>query len=106
MEKQNLPYTISGKTLVYQMPRELDDHVAKQLCNELDRLVETYSVMELVLDFTQTEFMDSSGIGVVIGRSKTMHFREGTLSAANLGERVSAIFHAAGLSKIVQIKEI
>ena len=105
MEKKNFPYDLSGKTLIYQMPQELDHHVAQQLCYELDRLVETYAVMELVLDFAQTEFMDSSGIGVIIGRSKTMRFREGKLYAANLGERVSTIFHAAGLDKIVAIKE-
>lgn len=105
MDKMNFPYGIVGKTLTYQMPQELDQHVAQQLCVELDRLVETHMITQLVLDFSQTEFMDSSGIGVIIGRSKTMHFRGGSLSVANMGARVYTIFRAAGLDKLVSIKE-
>ncbi len=105
MENQIVSYEVRGKTLVYCMPKELDHHVAQELCRELDMLVESYQIMELVLDFAATEFMDSSGIGVIIGRSKTMQFREGVLCVTHLGERVSTIFRAAGLQKIVQVKE-
>ena len=72
--EQIIPYKVEGACLIYQMPAEVDHHVAKDMCRELDRLVETYRIKELVLDFSRTEFMDSSGIGVIIGRSKTMHF--------------------------------
>ena len=105
MDKMNFPYVIIGKRLSYQMPQELDQHVAQQLCAELDRLVETHAIVELELDFAQTEFMDSSGIGVIIGRSKTMRFRGGSLVVANMGARVNMIFKAAGLDRLVTIKE-
>ena len=49
--------------------------------------------------------MDSSGIGVVIGRSKTMGFRNGKLNVVHLSKRVDAIFKATGLYKIVGLKE-
>lgn len=115
MEKQITPtqdnwmittYQIKGSQLVYRMPRELDHHAAQQLCRELDMMVESYQIMELVLDFADTEFMDSSGIGVVIGRSKTMQFRGGILYVSHLRERVNGIFQAAGLHKIVKVKEV
>ena len=98
-------YQIKGSQLIYKMPKELDHHVADPLCKELDMLVESYQIMELVLDFKDTEFMDSSGIGVVIGRSKTMQFRGGILYVMHLRERVSRIFYTAGLYKIVKEKE-
>lgn len=105
MENFNVPYKVDGTSLVYKMPKEVDHHVAKDMCRELDMLVESYRIKELVMDFSQTEFMDSSGIGVVIGRSKTMHFYGGVLAACNIGKRVDTIFRSAGLYKVIRIKE-
>ncbi len=98
-------YRVEGNRLIYEMPQEVDHHVAKELCRELDMLIESYRVGELVLDFAQTGFMDSSGIGVVIGRSKTMQFRGGNVFACNIGKRVDTIFRSAGLYKIIKICE-
>lgn len=98
-------YDLRGRRLVYFMPKELDHHVAQQLCKELDMLVESLMVQELELDFEKTEFMDSSGIGVVIGRSKTMQFRGGRVSVSHLSRRLSLVFESAGLKRIVEVKE-
>lgn len=106
MNEMILNYEIKGKCLIYKMPKELDHHVAQSLCRELDQLVESYQITELILDFVRTEFMDSSGIGVIIGRSKTMKFREGKIYAANLNKRVNMIFTSAGLNKIVEVREV
>lgn len=106
MEQKTVSYQVERKGLTYVMPKELDHHVAETLCKELDMLIDAYQVKELILDFSQTEFMDSSGIGVIIGRSKMLQFREGTLYVTNMGKRVKAIFQAAGLYKIVNVKEI
>ena len=97
-------YEVKRSLLIYQMPKELDHHVAAQLCKELDMLVESFGIKELELDFSQTEFMDSSGIGVIIGRSKTMQFREGKLTASHMGRRIGMIFQSVGLEKIVEVK--
>ena len=97
-------YTVETGTLRYQMPREVDHHVAKEMCQELDRLIEAYGIVELVLDFSKTEFMDSSGIGVVIGRSKTMRFRGGNVSVTGVGKRVDTILRSAGIYRLLQTK--
>ena len=104
MEEMNRQYKVEGVKLVYQMPKEVDHHVAKDMCQELDRLIETYGITELILDFSRTEFMDSSGIGVVIGRSKTMRFRGGSIVATGIGKRVDTILRSAGLYQIIQVK--
>lgn len=104
MEKIARNYKVEGAVLTYTMPREVDHHIAKDLCQELDRLIETYGIIELVLDFSNTEFMDSSGIGVVIGRSKTMRFRSGNIAATGIGKRVDTILRSAGLYQILQKK--
>ena len=96
---------VKGKTLKYFMPKELDHHVAQSLCKELDMLIDSFALRELELDFKQTEFMDSSGIGVVIGRSKVMQFRGGRMSVSHLNRRVEMIFESIGLQKVVEVKE-
>lgn len=97
-------YEIRGHRLIFYMPKEVDHHVAQQLCKELDMLVEAFSVQELELDFAKTEFMDSSGIGVIIGRSKTMQYRGGKIKASHLSRRVAMVFQSVGLQKIVEVK--
>ena len=106
MEHNLLAYQIKGQALIYKMPKEIDQHVAGHLCKELDALIDAHFCKELILDFKETEFMDSSGIGVVIGRSKNMQFREGRVSVANLNARIQTIFEAIGLYQIVSIKEV
>lgn len=108
MEKRNLPgedYQVIGQRLTFYMPKELDHHVAQHLCKELDMLVDSFMIQELVLDFRDTEFMDSSGIGVIIGRGKNMQFRGGKVYAAHMGKRVKLIFDSAGLGRIVDVEE-
>lgn len=98
-------YYVEGARLVYQMPGEVDHHTAKELCGEMDRLIEGLGITELVLDFSRTEFMDSSGIGVVIGRSRTMGFRNGSITATGIGKRVDRILRSAGVYKILRVTE-
>ena len=98
-------YEIKGRTLCYIMPKEIDQHVAQTLCKELDMLIESFAISHLELDFSNTEFMDSSGIGVVIGRSKTMRFRSGKLAVSHLSDRIGKLFQTTGLTKLVEVKE-
>ena len=105
MEQQyEKKYEVKKSYMIYYMPKELDHHVAQSLCKELDMLIESFGIRELELNFKQTEFMDSSGIGVIIGRSKTMQFRGGKISASHLSRRVAMIFQSVGLEKMIEIK--
>ena len=88
--------------LTVTMPKEVDHHCANQIRMEADLLIEAYHVRKLIFDFSGTEFMDSSGIGVIIGRCKSMGFAGGEVSARNLNERLKKIFIVSGLQKIVK----
>lgn len=98
-------YEVRDGCLVVMVPKELDHHQANSLRAETDLLITTYRVRHLIYDFSETEFMDSSGIGVVIGRSRNMSFSGGDMTARNLNGRVQKIFEASGLKKIVTIEE-
>lgn len=100
-----LKYEITEDKLVVPMPKEVDHHVAKNLSREIDFMVDSWHVRKLVFDFSDTEFMDSSGIGVLIGRKKTMELYAGEVFAVNLGEHVEKIFEKSGLFRIICVDE-
>ena len=68
-------------------------------------LLRTYPVKNLVFDFQNTEFMDSSGIGMMIGRCKSMDFNGGEVAAENMNGRIQKIFLLSGLHKIIKVEE-
>ena len=98
-------YIMEKGCLVVYVPRELDHHQADSIRTETDLPIDTYHVRHLVFDFTETEFMDSSGIGVIIGRCKNLGYSGGDVSACHLNERVDKIFTVSGLKKIIRVKE-
>ncbi len=100
MENQ---YEVKDGCLIIHMPRELDHHEASQLKMQADLLIEGCQIRRLVFDFSETEFMDSSGIGVIIGRCRNMGYYGGEVSAINLSERLEKIFMVSGLHKLIKV---
>ena len=89
--------------LILKMPRELDHHQAEFLKEEADGLLVKYPVRNLIFDFSDTHFMDSSGIGVIIGRCKNVRFSGGYVKAIHLNQQIQRIFKISGLMKIIEI---
>lgn len=85
-------------------PREIDECAASALRREADELIDSYQIRRLIFDFSNTEFMDSSGIGMLIGRSKKMGYTGGSVEAEHLSARVQKIFMLAGLPKLITVK--
>lgn len=97
-------YSMEKGSLIIYVPKELDHHQANLLRAQTDLLINTHHVRHLIFDFSDTEFMDSSGIGVLIGRYRNMNFAEGDVSACHLNARMDKIFTASGLKKIIRIE--
>ncbi|MGN0348597.1 MAG: anti-sigma factor antagonist [Roseburia sp.] len=94
-----------GGQLVVHIPRELDHHQAGMLKKQADLYIETHGVKQLIFDFAKTEFMDSSGIGMIIGRCRKMGYGGGRVSARNLNARIRKIFVISGLHKLIEMEE-
>lgn len=90
--------------LILKMPVELDHHEAEFLKEEADSLILKYPVRSLIFDFADTRFMDSSGIGVIIGRCKNVRFSGGYVKAVHLNEQIQRIFQLSGLKKIIEVE--
>lgn len=98
-------YQREGDRLIVRMPQEVDHHVAGTMSREIDFLVDTWNVHTVVFDFSDTQFMDSSGIGVLIGRKKAMELHAGTVVARNLSGRAYKIFEKSGLERIIAVEK-
>ena len=100
-----MKYQIEENCLTIFLPKELDHHQTEEIRREADRQIERNHVKYVIFDFGETSFMDSSGIGVIIGRCKNLGYSGGDVSACHLNERVDKIFTVSGLKKIIQVKE-
>ena len=95
-------YELENGCLTIRVPKELDHHCATQLRAEADLLIDSYRVNKLVFDFAGTEFMDSSGIGLIIGRTKKLkYFNDSSVSVCNMSDRVDKLLKCAGIYTIV-----
>ena len=90
--------------LIALLDGEIDHHGARELREEIDAAAQRTKPRLLTLDFSGVQFMDSSGVGLIIGRYKTMHARGGVASASGLHPPVDRLFRLAGLHRIIQIE--
>ncbi|MDO4371132.1 MAG: anti-sigma factor antagonist [Clostridia bacterium] len=94
-------YWREHSTLIVRIETELDQRAAAQIRGELDGLLRDPMIRHLVLDLSGITFMDSSGIGLIIGRYKLLAKRGGSVSVKNADARVNRIFEMSGLYRIV-----
>lgn len=97
-----LLYEKKRNTLTVRLTGELDHRVAADVRAELDALILDPRVRRLVFDLKELEFMDSSGVGLIIGRYKQMARRGGSVAVTGPGRSVDRIFEMAGLYQLVE----
>ena len=93
----------TGDRLCVHLSGEIDHCVAASLRGEIESLLRDPTVKSLWRDFSDVTFMDSSGVGMIIGRYKTMKARGGSVHACGLHPPVDRLFHLAGLHRIIAI---
>lgn len=83
---------------------ELDHCNAPKVRRQLDNLLEDEEILHLCLDLKELSFMDSSGIGVLLGRLRLLEQRGGTLSVKNMSPTVAKLFYLTGLQRVIGIE--
>jgi stage II sporulation protein AA (anti-sigma F factor antagonist) len=91
-----------NKNLIIKLDGELDHHSSEEIRDEIDREIDQYGVKNIIFDLSGMNFMDSSGIGVVIGRYKKVSKMGGEVAVVNINSRVERIFKMSGLFNIVK----
>lgn len=97
-----MEYVLKGDTLIVVMDRDLDHHNAVEVKEKADYYIYGGQAKNVIFDFANTNFMDSSGIGVVMGRHKLVKPLGGVVKVRNLKSNVDRIFLISGLYKIIE----
>ena len=100
-----MKYQVQENCLTIYLPREVDHHNAEEIKREADAVVDRNHIKYVIFDFEKTDFMDSSGIGVIMGRYKTGSLIGGEVWAVHTNARVKKILTLSGVTKIMQIYE-
>ena len=87
--------------MVIHLPKELDHHNCRNLRYETDLLLAENYITKIIFDFSRTEFMDSSGIGVLLNRYKQMAGSGGSVALYGAGAQVRRILYVGGLARLV-----
>lgn len=103
MEQKLEDFAIIDNYLCIKMPREVDHHGAAGIRENADRLIMDDKVRNIVFDFEDTTFMDSSGIGIIIGRYRKISCFGGKVYAINANDRVRRLLKASGMSAIIEV---
>jgi len=90
-----------GSALVAKPDCEIDYLSAERLRAQIDAAFEKSPCRHIVLDFSQVGFMDSSGIGMIIGRYKNAEKRGGKMALSGMSDEMGRLFTISGLAKII-----
>ena len=93
----------NGTVLRIKLRGEIDHHSAAAVRSAMDDMIRSRRPSELVIDMSAVDFMDSSGLGLIMGRFNTMKAMGGTLTVADPNEGIEKIMNLAGLERIVKI---
>lgn len=95
---------ILDEILLVRLKGELDHHTADQLREKVDQiLVDHKAIRHLVLNCKQLTFMDSSGIGVLLGRYKEISRKKGQMVVCSVNPFIYRIMEMAGMFKIISV---
>ena len=99
----NITTLVKQGVLIVRVEGELDMHSTDQFRTTVDEALDSSGVKYILLSFKGVTFIDSSGIGVILGRYKKLSSQGGKMLAANLQSQVKRIFEFSGLLRIIKV---
>ena len=96
-------FTVRLRTLIVTVTGDIDQHNAAQIREQVDLRISHENVKKLIFDFSKLDFMDSSGIGIIIGRYKLMTAVNGSVSIIVTKPTVRKLLELSGIKRIVKI---
>ena len=91
------------RTLLVRLSGELDHHTAAKVKEEVDRMIRSTNAINIIFDFSDLLFMDSSGIGMLMGRYKKVRTLGGRVAAFGVNAQILRIMEMSGVDKIIKL---
>ncbi|MBR4862148.1 MAG: anti-sigma F factor antagonist [Firmicutes bacterium] len=95
-------YEVSDDILIAGLFGELDHHGAAKIRRDIDDMLELYGSRHLIFDFSRVTFMDSAGIGVILGRYRKLQSAGGKVAIASCSPKIRNILNMAGIFSIME----
>lgn len=99
----NVKHYIDDRLIIFEITEELDHHTCDALRRRIDYEIERFMPKKVIFDFNRVVFMDSAGIGLIIGRYKTTVSLGGKLELINVKNKLNRIFEMSGIFKLIPI---
>ena len=99
-------YYNDEKLLVLRLTEEIDECTAQKIRRKADYEIERYMPRKVIFDFNSVTFMDSAGIGLIIGRYRIVNMLGGTIEIANVTDSIRRVLELSGILKIIKITDL
>jgi stage II sporulation protein AA (anti-sigma F factor antagonist) len=96
---------IKNNVLCIRLEGELDHHSSEILRTQVDESIHKHSIHHIVLNLEKLSFMDSSGLGVILGRYKLIKNIGGEMVVCAISPPVKRLFDMSGLFKIIRLEK-
>lgn len=96
-----IDYKKEDKQLIFKINEDIDECCVQKIRRKLDNEIERYMPKEVIFDFSNVSFMDSAGIGLLIGRYKLAEMLGGQVKISNINVTIRKIFEMSGILKIM-----
>ena len=94
-----------NKELIFKLTEDVDQHTVEKIRRKMDNEIKGYVPRKVIFDFSNIAFMDSAGIGMVLGRYKLTKMLNGNLEIVNVNKSMKKIFDMSGVSRIINVIE-
>jgi stage II sporulation protein AA (anti-sigma F factor antagonist) len=101
----NVGFDLINNKLVIRIDGDIDHHTCEEIRNKIDNEITRRNPKNIIFDMKNVNFMDSSGIGVVIGRYKLIMDKGGIAAMINIKPQIKRVYDICGLKKIIPIYE-
>ena len=100
----NIDLETKNDVLCIRLSGELDHHTADELREKATAIIEKNEIRHIVLNLEQLTFMDSSGLGVILGRYKQIKQVHGEMVVCAISPSIQRLFDMSGLFKIIKLE--
>ena len=97
-------FEVNGRTMVIRLQEDLDHHNAVYIREMADNYLEKYPINRIIFDFSGVEFMDSSGLGLILGRFNKASEIGTEFTLLNPADSVRKILDVAGIARMIKIE--
>lgn len=96
-------FQVENAILTIKLPMEVDHPVSEVIRRETDRFMNERYIKRVIFDFQETGFMDSSGIGMIMGRYRALGMQKDCIQAVHVNSRLGKLIRLSGLHRYMKM---